>query len=56
MAFGAHFLGIFRIGFLDWELRVEMGEFGGSVFGAYALGLAFAFGWPPASNSSWARF
>ena len=47
MAFGAHFLGIFRIGFLDRELRVETGEFGGSVFGAYALGLAFAFGWTP---------
>ncbi|WP_097803011.1 cytochrome c biogenesis CcdA family protein [Pelagimonas varians] len=45
--FGLHFLGVFRIGFLDREARMETGEAGGSAFGAYVLGLAFAFGWTP---------
>ncbi|MEM9787755.1 MAG: cytochrome c biogenesis protein CcdA, partial [Pseudomonadota bacterium] len=47
MIFGAHFVGVFRIGFLDREVRVETGDRGGSAFGAYILGLAFAFGWTP---------
>lgn len=47
MIFGAHFIGIFRIGFLDREARLEAGDQGGSAFGAYLLGLAFAFGWTP---------
>ena len=47
MVFGAHFLGVIRIGFLARELRVDAGEQGGSAFGAYLLGLAFAFGWTP---------
>jgi cytochrome c-type biogenesis protein len=47
MAFGAHFLGIYRIGFLDREARLDAGDRGGSAFGAYMLGLAFAFGWTP---------
>lgn len=47
MIFGAHFLGIFRIGFLQQEARVDVGDRGGSAFGAYILGLAFAFGWTP---------
>lgn len=47
MVLGAHFVGIFRIGFLDRELRVDAGDKGGSAFGAYLLGLAFAFGWTP---------
>ena len=45
--FGAHFLGIFRIPFLDREARIEAGDHGGTSFGAYILGLAFAFGWTP---------
>ena len=45
--FGVHFLGIFRIGFMDREMRVDAGDRGGSMFGAYILGLAFAFGWTP---------
>ncbi len=45
--FGLHFLDIFRIPFLDREARMETGEAGGSAFGAYILGLAFAFGWTP---------
>jgi cytochrome c-type biogenesis protein len=47
MIFGAHFVGIYRIGFLDREARLEAGDRGGSAFGAYILGLAFAFGWTP---------
>ena len=47
MGFGMHFLGIYRIGFLDREARIDVGDQGGSAFGAYVLGLAFAFGWTP---------
>ncbi|MEL6517548.1 MAG: cytochrome c biogenesis protein CcdA [Pseudomonadota bacterium] len=47
MVFGAHFLGVYRIGFMDREVRVDAGDRGGSAFGAYVLGLAFAFGWTP---------
>lgn len=47
IVFGLHFLGVFRIGFLDREARLDAGDQGGSAFGAYVLGLAFAFGWTP---------
>ncbi|WP_425098681.1 cytochrome c biogenesis CcdA family protein [Tropicibacter sp. S64] len=47
MIFGAHFVGVYRIGFLDREARLDAGDRGGSAFGAYILGLAFAFGWTP---------
>ena len=47
MAFGAHFIGVYRISFLDREARLDAGDRGGSAFGAYILGLAFAFGWTP---------
>jgi cytochrome c-type biogenesis protein len=47
MAFGAHFLGVIRLPFLDREARLQGGDRGGSAFGAYVLGLAFAFGWTP---------
>lgn len=47
MVFGAHFVGVFRIGFMDREVRIDAGDRGGSAFGAYVLGLAFAFGWTP---------
>jgi len=45
--FGLHFLGVFKIGFLMREARLEAGDRGGSALGAYVLGLAFAFGWTP---------
>jgi len=44
---GLHFLGVFRLGFLMREARLDAGDRGGSAFGAYVLGLAFAFGWTP---------
>jgi len=47
MIFGAHFVGVYRIGFMDREMRVDAGDRGGDAFGAYVLGLAFAFGWTP---------
>ena len=47
MLFGLHFLGIFRLQFLDREARFEVENYQGTVFGSYVLGLAFAFGWTP---------
>lgn len=47
IVFGLHFVGLFRIPFLDQEARIDAGDKGGSSFGAYVLGLAFAFGWTP---------
>ncbi len=47
MTFGAHFLGIFRLPFLDRDIRLAAPDSGGSATGAYLLGLAFAFGWTP---------
>lgn len=47
IVFGLHFLRVFRIPFLDREVRMDAGDQGGSAFGAYLLGLAFAFGWTP---------
>ena len=47
MCFGLHFLGIVRITLLNREVRFDVGDKGGSFFGAYLLGLAFAFGWTP---------
>ncbi len=47
IVFGLHFLGVFRIPLLDREVRMDTDQSGGSAFGAYILGLAFAFGWTP---------
>jgi cytochrome c-type biogenesis protein len=47
MGFGAHFIGIYRLKFLDREARLDAGDRGGTSVGAYVLGLAFAFGWTP---------
>ena len=47
MGFGAHFIGIYRLKFLDREARLDAGDRGGTSIGAYVLGLAFAFGWTP---------
>lgn len=44
---GLHFMGFLRIPLLDREARLEANDRGGSSFGAYVLGLAFAFGWTP---------
>ncbi len=47
MGFGLHFLGILRIRLLEREARFDAHSQNGSAFGAYVLGLAFAFGWTP---------
>lgn len=47
IVFGLHFLSVFRISLLDRDVRLDAGDRGGSSFGAYILGLAFAFGWTP---------
>ena len=43
---GLHFLGLTRISWLMREKRAAMGKPVG-LWGAYAMGLAFAFGWTP---------
>ena len=44
---GLHFLGVFRIGLLSREARIDAGERRWGLAGAYLVGLAFAFGWTP---------
>jgi len=43
---GLHFIGLFRIGLLYREKRAEVTKPVG-LWGAYVMGLAFAFGWTP---------
>src|SRR5262249_56911801 len=43
---GLHFLGLTQIAMLAREKRFEVGKPVG-LWGAYAMGLAFAFGWTP---------
>ncbi len=43
---GLHFMGAFRLGFLYREKRMQVEKPVG-IFGAYLMGLAFAFGWTP---------
>jgi cytochrome c-type biogenesis protein len=48
IVFGLHFMGVFRIGFLNMEKRLNLnGVKRASYAGAYLLGGAFAFGWTP---------
>src|SRR6185295_2380677 len=43
---GLHFLGAFQVGWLMREKRAEIQKPAG-LWGAYVMGLAFAFGWTP---------
>jgi cytochrome c-type biogenesis protein len=45
--FGLHLLGIFRISFLNYEKRFHTRTKPLGFFGAFLVGLAFAFGWTP---------
>lgn len=47
IAFGLHFAGVLRLSFLNYEKRFTTTERPVSPFGAYIVGLAFAFGWTP---------
>ena len=44
---GLHFLGVFRIGFLHRQARVEVRNHPAGPLGSYVMGLAFGFGWTP---------
>ena len=46
-AMGLHFLGLVRIPFLDRTARVGVARKPAGLIGAYAIGLAFGFGWSP---------
>ncbi|MEE2998691.1 MAG: cytochrome c biogenesis protein CcdA [Pseudomonadota bacterium] len=45
--FGLHYMGIFRIAFLNFEKRFHLENKPAGYIGSYILGLAFAFGWTP---------
>ena len=47
IVFGSHFLGVIRVPLLNREARFNLKSGGGGLIGAYALGIAFAFGWTP---------
>ena len=47
IAMGLHFLGVFRIGFLDRQLRHNGPGAASGPIGGFLLGLAFAVGWTP---------
>jgi cytochrome c-type biogenesis protein len=44
---GLNFLGVFKLGFLNREARYHTEARPAGLVGAYAVGLAFAFGWTP---------
>jgi cytochrome c-type biogenesis protein len=46
IAMGLHFLGLFKLGFLYREKRLQVTKPVG-LWGAYVMGLAFAVGWTP---------
>ncbi len=45
--FGLHFLGLFRLKFLDVEKRIHLKTRPAHVAGAFLIGMAFAAGWSP---------
>jgi cytochrome c-type biogenesis protein len=47
IVFGLHFLGLLRINLLYRTARIQVDPKGATFLGAYAMGLAFAFGWTP---------
>ncbi|MEW5728698.1 MAG: cytochrome c biogenesis protein CcdA [Pseudomonadota bacterium] len=47
IVFGLHYMGAFRIAFLNFEKRVHVQSKPAGLIGAFVLGLAFAFGWTP---------
>lgn len=46
IAMGLHFLGVFQLAFMNRTARMQVEKPIG-LWGAYAMGLAFAFGWTP---------
>lgn len=47
VVFGMHYMGVFKIGFLNFEKRFHLENKPAGLVGSYVLGLAFAFGWTP---------
>jgi len=47
IAMGLHFLGVFRIRFLDMQMRHNGPGMASGPLGGFLLGLAFAIGWTP---------
>jgi cytochrome c-type biogenesis protein len=45
--FGLHYIGLFKISFLNMEARFNLQDKPPGLWGAYLIGLAFAFGWTP---------
>jgi cytochrome c-type biogenesis protein len=45
--FGLHFMGLFRLAFLNREARFHPERRPAGLAGAFLIGLAFAFGWTP---------
>jgi cytochrome c-type biogenesis protein len=44
---GLHYIGLFKIKWLNYEKRFQMGDKKIGGFGAFFIGFAFAFGWTP---------
>jgi cytochrome c-type biogenesis protein len=44
---GLHYIGLFKISFLNYEKRFNMSDKKIGMFGAFVIGFAFAFGWTP---------
>lgn len=42
-----HLLGILKIGWLNIEKKLDVSRFSPGFFGAFLIGIAFAFGWTP---------
>jgi cytochrome c-type biogenesis protein len=45
--FGLHYMGLFKISFLNMDARFNLQDKPPGLFGAYMIGLSFAFGWTP---------
>jgi cytochrome c-type biogenesis protein len=45
--FGLHLASVFRIKWLDMDTRKQTGKRPAGLFGAFLVGVAFAFGWTP---------
>lgn len=50
LVLGLHYLGIFRIGFLMREARIDLGDSPLGLAGPLLIGMAFAFGWTPCAG------
>lgn len=47
IVFGLHYMGLFRLSFLNFEKRMHLQNKPAGLIGAFIVGLAFGFGWTP---------